>query len=144
MNTIQMLNNLTVADLIAAGILSYFVNMIVQKAYSLPAQLFWLGVALFGFYKIYSSNIPIVSSYSVVMFTIFVTILPVVKRVYYLFVKAKNKVFFKCTTPDAPVQKFASGKESIEKKLKEEKLKEEKQYRSKIYMGKLINKISDF
>jgi hypothetical protein len=144
MNTTQLLNNLTVADLLAAGVLSYFVNSFVRKAYSFPAQLFWMGVSFFGFYKIYSTNIPIVSGYCVIMLTIFFTVLPVFKRIYFLFVNTKNKLFFKCKVPKAPVQKFASSQEYTEKMNNEDKRKDEQHSQKMIYLHRLSEKLKNF
>ncbi len=144
MNFANILNQLTISDLLAAGLVIYFTNIIVQKATSLPAQLFWLIVSLFGMYKVYDGYVPVVSVYSISVITIFFTVLPVIKSIYYIFINAKNKVIH--IAPEIPKyeSKFGPTPEQMELRKSEDRRAQEKHNEQQKYFKKLIDQIDEF
>lgn len=139
----QIINQLNIETMFSIAIIVYLTRIFVKMAYSLLGQLFWLGFSLVGIYNIISDNLHILSGYSIMMITIFLSVIvPISKKVYSLLRKGKD-VIFKCKVSDLPKydQKFGLPPEQLQ--IMKEKHSAEQQQKSiqTQYLNKLLTKL---
>ena len=142
----QIINQLTVETMFSIAIIVYLTRIFVKMAHSLLGQLFWLGFSLVGVYNIISDNLHILSGYSIMMITIFLSVIvPISKKVYSLLHKTKN-VIFRCKVSDLPKYqtKFGQTQEQIEFKKLEDQREQEEHKKQQEYFSKISKKLDAF
>ncbi len=140
----QLLNHFTLETLISVAIIVYFTRVFVKMADGFLSQSIWFIFSLVGVYRVLVDNtITLLSGYSIVMITIFLSVLfPISKHLINLFRKSK-KVIFRCKPSDLPKydQKFGLPPEQLQI-MKEKHSVEQKQKSIQTqYMNKLLTKL---
>jgi len=140
----QIINQLNIETMFSIALIVYLTRIFVKMAYSLIGQLFWLGFSLVGIYNIITENIHILSGYSIMMITIFLSIIfPISKHFLNLFRKGK-KVLFRCKPSNLPryEQKFGLPPEQLQMMKDKHALEQEQKSIQTKYMNKLLEKLN--